>query len=102
MSNTLFTSATLGKQQLKNRIGMAPMTRSRAIGAERIGMRVSPYGVFNGMAPDAEMDAMYERLMAELNNIGLAYIHVVDHSSTGAPEVSLAIKAKIRAGFKGK
>ncbi|WP_212785581.1 alkene reductase [Ferrigenium kumadai] len=73
-----------------------------AIGAERIGMRVSPYGVFNGMAPDAEMDAMYERLMAELSGIGLAYIHVVDHSSMGAPEVSPVIKAKIRAGFKGK
>jgi N-ethylmaleimide reductase len=73
-----------------------------AIGAERIGMRVSPYGVFNGQAPDTEMDAMYERLMAELSAIGLVYIHVVDHSSMGAPEVSPAVKAKIRAAFKGK
>ncbi len=32
MSNTLFTPATLGKLQLKNRIVMAPLTRSRAIG----------------------------------------------------------------------
>src|SRR5574340_1185185 len=32
MSNTLFTPATLGKLQLKNRVVMAPMTRSRAIG----------------------------------------------------------------------
>lgn len=73
-----------------------------AIGAERIGMRVSPYGVFNGQAPDAEMDAMYERLMAELSTIGLVYIHVVDHSSMGAPEVSPVVKAKIRAAFKGR
>jgi len=73
-----------------------------AIGAERIGMRISPYGVFNGMAPDAEMDALYERLIAELNAIGLVYIHVVDHSSMGAPEVSPALKAKIRATFKGR
>lgn len=73
-----------------------------AIGAERTGMRISPYGVFNGMAPDAEMDALYERLIAELNAIGLVYIHIVDHSSMGAPEVSPALKAKIRAGFKGK
>lgn len=90
---------------VENRIRFAvevAKAAASAIGADRIGMRISPYGVFNGMAPDAEMDAMYERLMAELNNIGLAYIHVVDHSSTGAPEVSLAIKAKIRAGFKGK
>ncbi len=73
-----------------------------SIGAERIGMRISPYGVFNGMTPDTEMDALYERLIAELNTIGLAYIHIVDHSSMGAPEVSPALKGKIRASFKGK
>ncbi|HMM45716.1 MAG TPA: alkene reductase [Candidatus Macondimonas sp.] len=73
-----------------------------AIGAERVGMRISPYGVFNGMAPDAEMDALYLRLIEALNDIGLAYIHVVDHSSMGAPPVSEALKAKLRAAFKGK
>ncbi len=72
------------------------------IGAERIGMRISPYGAFGGMVPDAEMDAMYERLIAELNAIGLAYIHVADHSSMGAPEVNPTLKATIRANFKGK
>lgn len=73
-----------------------------AIGAERIGMRISPYGAFNGTASDAEMDTLYERLIAELNSLGLVYIHIVDHSSMGAPEVSPALKAKIRANFKGK
>lgn len=90
---------------IENRIRFAvevAKASAASIGAERIGMRISPYGVFNGMAPDAEMDALYERLITELNNIGLVYIHVVDHSSMGAPEVSPALKAKIRAGFKGK
>jgi N-ethylmaleimide reductase len=73
-----------------------------AIGAERIGMRISPYGAFNGTQPDAEMDALYELLVAELNQIGLVYIHVVDHSSMGAPEVSPVLKEKMRAGFKGR
>lgn len=73
-----------------------------AIGPERVGMRISPYGVFNGMTPDAEMDGMYLRLINELNDIGLVYIHIVDHSSMGAPEVSPALKAAIRAAFKGK
>ncbi|MDD2721464.1 MAG: alkene reductase [Gallionella sp.] len=73
-----------------------------AIGGERVGMRISPYGVFNGTAADAEMDAMYERLMRELNGIGLVYIHVVDHSAMGAPEVSPALKAVIRATFAGR
>jgi N-ethylmaleimide reductase len=73
-----------------------------AIGADHVGMRISPYGVFNGTVHDAAMDAMYEHLIAELNSIGLAHIHIVDHSSMGAPEVSRTLKAKIRAGFKGK
>jgi N-ethylmaleimide reductase len=73
-----------------------------AIGADRVGMRISPYGVFNGMTPDAKMDALYLRLIGELNAIGLTYIHIVDHSSMGAPEVSPELKAKIRSNFKGK
>jgi N-ethylmaleimide reductase len=72
------------------------------IGAERVGVRISPYGAFNAMVPDAEMDALYLSLIDELNTLGLLYIHVVDHSSMGAPEVSPVLKAKIRAAFKGK
>ncbi len=73
-----------------------------AIGADRLGMRISPYGVFNGMGPDAEMDTLYAHLIDALNTVGLAYIHIVDHSSMGAPEVSPTLKAKIRANFKGR
>lgn len=75
---------------------------ARAIGPERVGMRISPYGVFNGMTPDAEMDTLYVRLIEALNGIGLLYIHVVDHSSMGAPPVSEKLKADLRARFKGK
>jgi len=90
---------------LENRIRFAvevAHAAAAAIGAERVGMRISPYGVFNGMAPDAETDALYLRLIEALNGIGLAYIHMVDHSSMGAPPVSEALKAKLRAVFKGR
>lgn len=73
-----------------------------AVGAERVGMRISPYGVFNAQVPDAAMDSLYLRLIEELNALGLLYIHIVDHSAMGAPEVSPALKAKIRAAFSGK
>jgi len=89
---------------VENRIRFAvevAKASAAAIGAKHIGMRISPYGVFNGAAPDAEMDALYERLMVELNSIGLVYIHIVDHSAMGAPEVSPTLKAKIRATFNG-
>ena len=90
---------------VENRIRFAVEVAKAAaaqIGAERIGMRISPYGVFNGAVPDAKMDALYLRLVEELNAVGLVYIHVVDHSSMGAPQVSPELKAKIRANFKGK
>ncbi len=90
---------------VENRIRFAvevAKASAAAIGAERIGMRISPYGVFNDMRPDAKMDALYLRLVEALNEIGLVYIHIVDHSSMGAPEVSPELKAKIRANFKGK
>jgi N-ethylmaleimide reductase len=90
---------------VENRIRFAveiAKAAAEAIGAERIGMRISPYGVFNGAAPDAEMDAMYLALIDELNSIGLTYIHVVDHSSMGAPEVSPTLKAALRERFKGR
>ena len=90
---------------VENRIRFAveiAKAAAAAIGADRIGMRISPYGVFNGATPDDKMDALYLRLIEELNKIGLVYIHVVDHSAMGAPEVSPELKAKIRANFKGK
>lgn len=90
---------------IENRIRFAvevAKAAATAIDAEHIGMRISPYGVLNGSAADAEMDAMYEELMTRLNEIGLVYIHIVDHSAMGAPEVSPALKAKIRATFKGR
>ncbi|MDC7690968.1 alkene reductase [Vogesella indigofera] len=73
-----------------------------AIGAERVGMRISPYGVFNAQLPDAEMDEVYLRLIDELNALGLLYIHIVDHSAMGAPEVSPELKARLRAAFNGQ
>jgi N-ethylmaleimide reductase len=72
-----------------------------AIGAKRVGMRISPYGVFNAQVADAEMNDLYLHLIEELNTLGLLYIHVVDHSAMGAPEVSPELKAQLRAAFNG-
>jgi N-ethylmaleimide reductase len=73
-----------------------------AIGADRVGIRLSPYGTFNGSTADAQTDEVYLQLTERLSALGLAYIHIVDHSSMGAPPVSSELKAKLRAAFKGK
>lgn len=72
-----------------------------AIGKDKVGIRVSPYGQFNDMPAYNEVDATYQYLTKALSDIGLVYIHIVDHSSMGAPAVSADLKAFIRANFKG-
>lgn len=58
-----------------------------AIGAARVGIRLSPYGVFNDMGGAYDGIAeQYTELSAALGRLGLAYLHLVDHSSMGAPK----------------
>jgi N-ethylmaleimide reductase len=70
-----------------------------AIGKDKTGIRLSPYGAFNDMEASANMTELYEYLARELNKLGLVYIHTVDHSSMGAPEVPVAVKETIRQNF---
>lgn len=74
---------------------------SKTIGAEKVGIRLSPYGVFNGMQHYDEIDAQFKSLAKQLGEIGILYIHIVDHSAMGAPEVSLDLKKDIRDQFSG-
>ena len=72
-----------------------------AIGRDRVGMRLSPYGVFNGTAGFPEVQEQYLALAQSLSELGLLYIHLVDHSSMGAPPVPADFKLKLRAAFNG-
>jgi len=72
-----------------------------AIGGERVGIRFSPFGVFNDMPLYDDMEEDYTWLAKLFNVSGLAYIHLVDHSSMGAPHVPDSIKATFRKEFKG-
>ncbi len=74
---------------------------AEAIGPERTGIRLSPYGAFNDMEVFPELEETYEYLARELGKLHLAYIHIVDHSSMGAPPVSDSVKTKIRKAFGG-
>lgn len=72
-----------------------------AIGKDKVGIRLSPYGVFNDMPLYDAMDADYTYLAQQLNARGILYIHLVDHSSMGAPAVPDSIKQMFRNTFKG-
>ncbi len=71
-----------------------------AIGKDRVGIRLSPFGVFNDMPLHPEMEADYTYLAQQLNARGLLYIHLVDHSPQGAPPVPASMKATFRQTFK--
>jgi N-ethylmaleimide reductase len=88
------------ENRLRFALEIARNTAAR-IGKERVGIRMSPYGVFNDMAIDATMEDTFEKLAVEIDRIGLVYIHIVDHSSMGAPEVKPGIKRKIKKAFRG-
>jgi len=72
-----------------------------AIGAARVGIRISPHGVFNGMGGFPDVDAQYLALTAALSALGLAYLHVLDHSAMGTPAVPAELKASLRKAFNG-
>jgi N-ethylmaleimide reductase len=68
----------------------------RAIGNDKVGIRLSPFGVFNDMPPYAAMESDYSYLANQLNARELLYIHLVDHSSMGAPPVPDSIRVMLR------
>ncbi len=72
-----------------------------AIGATKVGMRLSPHGVLGGTGSFADADAQYLELVSVLSQLQLAYLHVLDHSALGTPPVPEATKQALRAKFNG-
>ena len=52
-------------------------------GAERVGVRLSPYGVANGSGEPDPMP-LYSHVLKSLDPLGLAYLHFVEPRSSGA------------------
>ncbi len=91
-----------GSREGRGRFALEIARRAaEAIGADRVGIRLSPYGVFNGIQPWDEIDGDFTWLARELGRLGLAYLHLVDHSAMGAPPVPEGIKAAMREAFGG-
>ncbi len=72
-----------------------------AIGRDRVGIRLSPFGVFNDMPLYDQIEEEYAWLAKQLNDAAPVYLHLVDHSSMGAPVVPESMKATFRHTFKG-
>jgi N-ethylmaleimide reductase len=72
-----------------------------AIGKDKVGIRVSPYGAANDMEAYDSLEETYALLAYKLGKLGLVYIHVADHSAMGAPAVSDSVKQLIHDKFNG-
>lgn len=98
----LRTDAYGGSVQGRNRFALEVVRATiAAIGANRVGIRLSPYGVFNGMGAYPDVEAQYLALTEELAQLGIRYVHLLDHSALGAPLVPAEFKLRLRAAFKG-
>ena len=67
------------------------------VGKDKVGIRISPFGVYNDMPLYPQMEADYTYLARQLNERGLLYIHLVDHSSMGAPAIPESIPTMLRS-----
>lgn len=96
------TDAYGGSAEGRNRIVVeVAQAAAREIGAARIGIRLSPYGVFNATGAFAGADEQYLALVSRLSSLGLMYLHILDHSAMGAPPVPAALKSTLADTFAG-
>jgi N-ethylmaleimide reductase len=70
------------------------------LGADRVGVRVAPYGSFNDMKRDPKVTETFLYLAEELRKRGAVYIHVVRGSQLdAAPVVPEEFLSKLRKAF---
>jgi N-ethylmaleimide reductase len=73
-------------------------------GADRVGVRLSPSSVFNGMG-DSNSRALYAYIARRLNEFGLAYLHIIEPRISGADTIDAAsapvAAIHLREIFKG-
>lgn len=70
-----------------------------AIGKDKVAIRLSPFGIFNDMPLSDAMESDYAYLAEQLQKRDMVYIHLVDHSSMGAPAVPASMKETFRRVF---
>jgi N-ethylmaleimide reductase len=72
--------------QIENRARLLLEITQAAIevwGADRVGVRLSPYGVANGSG-EADPMPLYTHVIKALDALGLAYLHFIEPRSSGA------------------
>ncbi|MBC7843819.1 MAG: alkene reductase [Gemmatimonadaceae bacterium] len=91
-----------GSADNRNRFALdVAKATTAAIGADRVGFRMSPHGNFNGMGSFDGDDAQFIALATALGKLGLVYLHLVNHESMGNPPLPATLSAELKAAFGG-
>jgi N-ethylmaleimide reductase len=88
-----------GSVQKRARLAVEMVTAiAEVIGAEKIGIRFSPFNAFGDQPsyPEAEVEETYHYLAQEMDDIGIAYVHVAV-----TPKIPQATLEGIRRSFRG-
>ncbi len=72
-----------------------------AIGADRVGIRLSPNGAMNDVVPFEGQEETFKYIAQELQNLKPAYVHLVNHEAMGAPALPASIREFFRTLFAG-
>lgn len=72
-----------------------------AIGADKVAIRLTPYGGLNDLPLYDEIEATYQYLAAELQKRNIAYIHIMDQQSRGSFALPEGFMKRFRTWYDG-
>ena len=78
-----------------------------AIGRDRIGVRLSPFGSFNGVE-DSDPASLFDYVVRRMDTLDLAYLHVInpevsgDHSVASPDTAGTDVPSFVRTRFSGR
>lgn len=72
---------------------------TRAIGSERVGIRISPIGFFNGVAGGTEAEAI--EIIKLIDSFNLAYLHISEPDWAGGKPLTTEFRRQIRDTYHG-
>ena len=71
------------------------------IGADKVAIRLTPYGGLHEMPHYEELEATYHYLAQELGKRNIAYIHIMDQKSRGSYALPDGYLARFRQAYNG-
>lgn len=72
-----------------------------AIGAEKVAIRLTPYGGLHELPHYDEIEETYQYLGKELTKRGLAYVHLMDQKSRGSFAIPQGFLTRFRSWYTG-